>query len=256
MPIVALQDPAGRSLRVVLSALTGADEAALDASGPGAAFDLLRRLALDEAGAALDVDALTVSAADRLLAALYRELYDDRAECRLRCRGCGESYEFTLRLSELMAAQDAEHPGPADADGCWTLADGRRVRAPRVADTAAAGSPGDLLARLVVDGEPDADPGAVSEFLERAAPLLSLDLAAACPHCARGETVRFDLAEYLGARLAGERPFLLREVHLIASRYGWSHREILALSRADRRAFAGLIEAERASAQRPARRAG
>ena len=95
----------------------------------------------------------------------------------------------------------------------------------------------------------------VGEFLERAAPVMSFDLDAPCPHCNAAELVRFDLARYLAVRLAAERPFLLRETHLIASRYGWSHGEIMALSRTDRRAYAGLIEAERASAQRPRRSA-
>lgn len=255
MQLTALDDRNPR--RVVLAPLTGADEAVVDgASGPQAAIALLRRLAREADGAPLQVDALSVSQADRLLAALYGEIYDDRAECRLRCRGCGEGYEFTLLLSEVMAAQDAERPGPADLDGCWTLPDDRRVRAPTLADLASAAGPQDLLERVVVEGDPQADAQAVTDFLERAAPVLSIDLDAACPHCARSEAVRFDLAQYLAARLAGERPFLIREVHLIASRYGWSQGEIMALSRADRRAFAGLIEAERASGQRAVRRAG
>ena len=255
MQVVTLDDGRG-TLTVLLAPLTGADEVALaDAAAPHAAIALLRRLAHASDGSPLAVDALTVSQADRLLAALYRTLYDDRAECRMRCKDCGEGYEFTLSLSEVIAAQDRERTGAADETGCWTLADGRRVRAPTVADIAAANAPQALAARLVVEGDASSGLDAVSDFLERAAPVLTLDLDAACPHCARGQAVRFDLAHYLSARLANERPFLVRETHLIASRYGWHHAEILTLSRADRRAFAGLIEAERAAGTRIARRA-
>lgn len=243
--------------RVTLRALTGADEAALAGVPAGqAGVALLRRLVVAEDGAAVEVGALGVADADRLLAALYTALYGDDAECQARCRGCGADYEFRLQLSQLIAAQDRERPGPPADDGSWALPDGRRVRAPRLDDIAAAGDANALVARLVVAGDATADTAAVTDFLERAAPLLSLDLDATCPHCARGETIRFDIAQYLGARLAGERPFLLREVHLLASRYGWGLAEILSLGRADRRAFAALIEAERAAALRPLRRAG
>jgi hypothetical protein len=224
-----------------LRPLTGRDELALDATAAWAALDLVARLAPD-----LDVRALDVTTADRLVAALYRRLYGDACDCRVRCAACGEAYGFELSLREVTAAQDRDRPRPDFADGSWSLSDGRRVRAPRVADLALA--PDELLARLVIaGGRGDAD---VLAFLERAAPTLALDLAAPCPHCGAAQDVRFDLARYLVQRLAGERPFLLREVHLIAARYGWSLAEILDLSRDDRRAFAGLIEAERATANR------
>jgi hypothetical protein len=257
MQVVVLEGRGGTPSPVLLAPLTGADEVALSMdAGPKAAIGLLRRLARQSDGSPLVIDTLTVSQIDRLLAALYRTLYDDRAECRLRCKGCGEGYEFTLLLSDLIAAQHREAVGSPDADGCWALPDGRRVRAPTLADMAAAAGPEALLARVVVAGDPCREPDAVTDFLERAAPVLSLDLDAACPHCSRREAVRFDLAHYLSARLASERPFLIRETHLIASRYGWSLPEIMALGRADRRAFAGLIEAERTAGQRIARRAG
>jgi hypothetical protein len=224
-----------------LRPLTGRDELALDATAPWAALGLVARLAPD-----LDVRALDVTTADRLMADLCRRLYGEVCDCRVRCVACGEAYAFELSLGEVIAAQDRDRPRPDFADGSWTLSDGRRVRPPRVADLALAAD--ELLARLVVaGGRGDAD---VLAFLERAAPTLALDLAAPCPHCGAAQDVRFDLARYLVQRLAGERPFLLREVHLIAARYGWSLAEILDLSRDDRRAFAGLIEAERASANR------
>ena len=118
MQVVTLEDERG-TLTVLLAPLTGADEVALaDAAAPHAAIALLRRLAQAPDGSPLAIDALTVSQADRLLAALYRALYDDRAECRMRCRDCGEGYEFTLSLSEVIAAQDRERTGAADATGC------------------------------------------------------------------------------------------------------------------------------------------
>jgi hypothetical protein len=62
-----------------------------------------------------------------------------------------------------------------------------------------------------------------------AAPLMAFDIAAPARIAARATEIRFDLAAFFAARLAGERPFLFRETHLIASRYGWSRAEIMAL---------------------------
>jgi len=253
MRILALPEVDGPPLTVRLRDVTGADEAALAPEDPGAAVALLSRVATLADGSTPDLPPMTVTRADRLLAEVYDMLYGPRAECRTRCTACGEGYEFTLELPALVAAQDAERPEAPAPDGSWTLPDGRRLRAPRLGDVAT-GDPDALLARLVIAGDATADPGAVAAFLERAAPTLTLDLDLRCAHCGAAQVVRFDLGRYLTRRLANERPFLLRETHLIASRYSWSHAEIMALPREDRRAHAGLIEAERAAMQR--RRAG
>ena len=77
-----------------------------------------------------------------------------------------------------------------------------------------------------------------------AAPVLSQDLSAACPHCEAANSVRFDIADFLLRTLAAETPFLWREVHLIARSYGWSLQEILRLPRAVRRQLSGFVVAD------------
>lgn len=236
-----------RNLR--LRPITGREELALSPTDPHAARTLLARVVCaDGTGAPVDPAGLTVSNADRFLAALHQVLYGDRAECRVRCGVCDEAYEFTVVLSELMQSQDAERPEPAGADGAWPLPDGGRLRAPRLGDIDAASSPAALLERLTVAGAV-IDAETAGTLLEKVAPVLVLDLSASCPECGTDTVVRFDIGRYLVARLAAERPFLLREAHLIASKYGWSHDEIMGLPRDERRAYAGYIEAERAAAR-------
>lgn len=218
--------------------LNGRDEMSIDAANPWAALDLVARLAPD-----LAVRDLDVTTADRLIANLYLRLYGDGCECHVRCIGCAEPYSFVLSLHEVIASQDDVRPTPDFADGCWSLPDGRKVRAPRVRDLELA--PDELLGKVVVEG--GAGDTEVLTFLERAAPTLALDLGAPCPHCHREQEVRFDVARYFAQRLAGERPLLLREIDLIAARYGWSLTEILELPRTDRRAFAALIASARPS---------
>lgn len=241
MHVVEINAPGDPPLVLSLRPLTGADERAVSGHGAGAALALLERLAVG-----LDVTRISVSQSDRALAALYQMLYGPHAECRVGCGACAATYEFTLDLPQIIARQDADRPGPPDADGAWTLPGGARVRAPTQADLTV--DPVSLAARLTLGGTVAA--AEVETFLETAAPVLALDLAANCPECGTATTVRFDLAVYLARRLVSERPFLLRETHLIAARYGWSLAEIMDLSREDRRAFAGLIEAERARLSR------
>ena len=241
MPTVEINAPGHAPIMLSLRPLTGADEIALSGSGAAPAQALLARLV-----ESADISALTVCQIDRMLATIYEMLFGPQAECRVRCEFCGEIYEFTLDLPQIIADQDANRPGPPDADDAWTLPSGARVRVPKPGDLA--GDPESLAARLTVEGE--ASTGEVGAFLETAAPVLTLDLAARCPDCGKPAQVRFDLAAYFTRRLAAERPFLVRETHLIASRYGWPHAEIMALTRDDRRAYAGLIEAERARLSR------
>lgn len=231
-----------RSMRLL--PLTGREELGLSPADPRAPRALLGRMVrATETGAPVDPAGLTVSAADRLLAALHQLLYGDRAECRVQCRTCDEPYEFTVVLSELMQAQDAERPIP-DADGAYALPDGSRLRAPCLGDLDLAASPQALVDSLTVSGGA-VDPDLAGALLEKVAPVLVLDLDASCPGCGAEAAVRFDMGRYLVARLAAERQFLLREAHLIASRYGWSHDEIMGLPRDERRMYAGFIEAER-----------
>jgi len=233
----------------LLRRLTGADEAVLEPNRPGGATRLLARLLAAPDGAGVDPAALPAPVHDRLLAEVFRAEIGETTDCRATCVACSEPFEFRLAPSDLMAAQDAEAAGigrPAE-DGRWPVKVGGtdiRLRPPLLAD-AQAGDPQALLEAIADPAPTPDDRPALVEFLERAAPLLAVDLASRCPQCGVSQSLSFDLPRFLIRALANDRPFLIREVHLIAARYGWSHAEIMALPRDDRRAFAALIETER-----------
>lgn len=239
--------------RYLLRRLDGRTEAAIAPKQPGMASHVLAALATTREGAPLDLASLPLAVHDRLLAAIYRAELGETVACRAGCAGCGKPFEFSFPLAVLIARQDeaAAAIGLPDADGWWTVKRGLQLRAPTLADAEAANGDA-LLARVARGKLPKAMIGRAAAFLEDAAPLLSLDIATACPECRRQQQVWFDLASFLIRMLAGERPFLLREAHLLAARYGWSHAEIMALPRDDRRAFAALIESERSAALRRA----
>ena len=66
-----------------------------------------------------------------------------------------------------------------------------------------------------------------------------------CPECGARQSLAFCLDRYQLTALVQRRGESRREVHRLAAGYGWSLGEILALPRPQRRALAGMIEAER-----------
>lgn len=247
---VTVAVPSLPPVHAVLRRITGADEAALAPGRPGEPARLLAALARAGDGAPLELAALPVTVHDRLLAEVYRREVGDTASCRASCAACAKPFEFDLVLPDLLAAQDRDAAGcePPGADGRWRLAR-LRVRPPTLADAARGPQ---AVPGVLCDPAADADTlAAVAAFLERACPLLALDLDAACPHCGAAQCLAFDLPRFLLRTIANDRPFLVRETHLIAARYGWSHADIMALPRDDRRAYAALIESERGAGLRP-----
>lgn len=235
----------------LLRPMDGHSEAAIVADRPGMATLLLERLVVGGEGEAVDVRALPVAVHDRLLASLYTLEYGENVSCQASCAACAQPFQFRFALPALLASQDqaAAEAGSPGGDGCWEAPSGVRLRPPDLRD-AAAGAPEGLLARIAQSPVPAEEVEALAAFLEKASPILAIDLDTACPGCGASQSVAFDLARFLVRALAGERPFLIREIHLIAARYGWSHSEIMALPRADRRAFATLVESERSASLR------
>ncbi|MEM9139532.1 MAG: hypothetical protein AAGB15_06840 [Pseudomonadota bacterium] len=182
---------------------------------------------------------LTVGDRDRVLAGLYGDLYGWDVLADARCSGCQARYELRFSLKDLLASRQPD--GSASGKAPSVPVDAARVRLPLVEDLE--GGAEDLIARLTVEGEPpQAD--AAEAALEAADPALELDLNGTCPECDAKQAVPFSMSGFLGAALARDQRFLMREVHLIARSYGWSLESILGLTRAERQEFVRLILAE------------
>jgi hypothetical protein len=100
-----------------------------------------------------------------------------------------------------------------------------------------------LIARCIGDGtEPDRSgvsdeiAEAVAAELDRRAGLSASAVPLACPDCGQEWQLELDIAEFLWREIEIRAVRLLRDVDMLARRYGWSQREILALS-ATRRSF-------------------
>jgi hypothetical protein len=84
----------------------------------------------------------------------------------------------------------------------------------------------------------------LSRTLAERDPLVALSLSCPCPACGAGNEISIDLEAVALARLERRRSCLLHEIHALASRYGWTEAEILALPPARRAHYLALIEGE------------
>jgi len=231
-----------------LRGLDGHGELQVEAGDPNSANRLLAALLREPDGSAVDLGGLLATWRDRALAEIYRSAIGEQVECRSRCGECDEEFEFAFALSAITGQQDEAALASGlelGEDGCWRIATSAKLRPPTLGDIAGASSPDALASSLVISGNPARK--VIDETLEQAAPLLAFDLDASCPACEAGQQVSFEIGQFLVQSLATERAFLIRETHLIASRYGWDHPTIMALPRRDRQAYAGLIESERSA---------
>lgn len=247
---------------VDLRAITGRDEnqiAEADTSGTLiGALTLIDRLLVGRDGALIqpgEAARLTSAARDRLLCAIYQQIYGETILSSPACSACGEKFDLSFSLKDVLAQFPVM---PVPPDGVYALPDGTAFRLPTGQDelaalglSAAAARQRLMSACLSVHGRsvdaaslPSPAVEAIEAAMEAAAPLINLDLVAVCPECAAQQKIRFDIGAYLLGRLRADHARLTSEIHALALAYHWGLDEILSLSRAERGRFLALIEAD------------
>ena len=186
-----------------------------------------------------------------LLALLHRSSGDDAIALTLRCAAadCGARFDVALphdALPEAAAASAVSLRGAGGHTLTLRLPTGDDLRAWHAQPPTTRAQ---MLARLRVDRDADADaddadvaPAAAA--LADADPLVAFAIACTCPECGHAAEREIDLEELALQRLEARQHGLLREVHAIASRYGWTEREILAIAASRRARYLALIEGD------------
>lgn len=188
-----------------------------------------------------------------LLALLRRSSGEDAIALTLRCASADCDARFDIALPH-----DALPQAPASAPVTLRGSDGRTktLRLPTGDDLRAwhaqpPATRAQMLARLRVDpgvdDESDADDADLDEAaaaLADADPLVAFAIACACPECGRAAEREVDLEDLALQRLEARQHGLLREVHALASHYGWTEREILAVAAPRRARYLALIEGD------------
>jgi hypothetical protein len=199
-----------------------------------------------------DDDAVTgadVGSRDVLLARELLALAGDIVEAVADCPRCGLLLDVPVdvaAISRLPVHAPGERlvaslPGGSIPYRLPTWADVLEV-----AGLPPAGARRALLARCLavppdeLAGMDDAVADAVESAMEQTAPAGAVDLLVACPGCAGQAPVALDVAELLWAEIQARVAVLLADVHALATAYGWTEPDVLALSPRRRAAYLAL----------------
>ncbi len=192
---------------------------------------------------------LPIGARDAALFAFRERLFGPRVEGVATCAACGELLEVTLH-----AAAPSDLLGPAATAGanevCSLL-----FRAPTTRDLIAVLGEVDpetarrrLVTRCVVrtsqtelpGPEADLTPELIDEgarAMALADPAADVVLGVTCPTCSRFSQTPFDVVSFLWQELDAWAARLFEDVHTLASAFGWSEADILALSPSRREVY-------------------
>lgn len=179
---------------------------------------------------------------DAQLLALRCAWFGPHLDAVLACPACHELHAVALDLRGFV-------PPESDDNNDTIQAAGRRFRRPTSRDLAVIAAAPDveqateqLLDRLVLDAAPEggwsgADIDAAGTALDRADPMAHVTIALRCEGCDHGWQAPLDIAAVLWDELSAQAQAVVHQVHLLASAYGWSEGQILAMPPARRRLY-------------------
>jgi hypothetical protein len=199
----------------------------------------------------------SAGARDAALLTLHERLFGADLSCLSDCFGCRERLELQFGTHDVRAPSAS---GPASYE-LEALSYRVRFRLPDSTDLlrAEAAPSVDAGARLLFErcvvsvehGDAAVEVGALPAAVVAAVDsrMRELDgqaevaILVCCPVCERVESKTFDVVAHLWGELDAWARRTLREVHALASGYGWSERDILRLSLSRRLAYLELLGA-------------
>lgn len=191
---------------------------------------------------------------DRRLLQLREELFGLRLEATAACPACGERLELGFGTRGIAIPST-----PAAEERLWLETSGYEVsyRLPTTADLMAAAAmedPRELLRRCVERAWcggtevaptllPDDVASAVSAGVAQADPMAEVQIPLKCPTCSHEWSCVFDIVSFLWGEIEDWVQRIMHEVHILASAYGWSERDIVAMSPRRRRVYLNIVGA-------------
>jgi hypothetical protein len=209
-----------------------------------------------------DLARLSIGQRDARLLALRELAFGSTMAGLAACPACGEQLEFDLNAADILTG-----PSREQEPGCGEVA-GYRVqfRLPDSLDLLAAATQGtstpsgarDSAARglllercllsvsengeeVAVDQLPAEVAEAVGNWIAQADPQADVQLDLNCPACLHRWQAVFDIAAFFWNELDAWAYRILRQVHVLASAYGWREADILALSPWRRQCYLEMV---------------
>ncbi len=179
---------------------------------------------------------------DARLLALRELTFGSRLTALADCPECQAPLEINFNTSDIKVEPPTFFEDVEFAHAGYTC----RVRLPRTRDLARIEASTVVEARrklleccvlearlhdepIPPDHIPEGVATALAEEMAEADPQADVRLALACPDCGQKWSTSFDILSYFWSEISAWASGVLREVHVLASAYGWSEREILGL---------------------------
>lgn len=190
---------------------------------------------------------LSIGERDTRLLALREKTFGANCESLVACPGCGERLELAFSIADMRRA-----PKEAAELSVDTGQHAFNFRLPNSIDLAeAAGARDERKARALLldqcilnDGDkvlPDEVVDRIAERMERADPQANVRLDLRCPVCDHVWQAVLDIESYFWTEIDAWAQRTLKEVHALASAYGWCELDILNMTPWRRRMYLGML---------------
>ncbi|HER34044.1 MAG TPA: phage baseplate protein [Halothiobacillaceae bacterium] len=199
---------------------------------------------------------LSIGQRNALLLTLREWLFGPHFVSGAACPQCAERVELTFEAGDIRAGGNGSVAPLLHVDLAGYAVD---FRLPNSADLVAVAGAGDppaieraVLERCVVSVRhtgkdtparqlPAEVATAVIDAMDRADPQANIQLSLTCPACGHAWQAFLDLLPYVWRELDAWAHRALRDVHYLASAYGWSEREILNMRPSRRQIYLDMI---------------
>ena len=210
--------------------------------------------------AAADWGRVSIGERDSSLLDLQEEWFGAELEGSAVCPQCSERLQVTFRTTDIRTSSPAFPPG----ENLRVAASGYELacRLPNSFDLLAVaripGTAGNeaLLKRCIEEARfqgasvaadtvslPEEVVQAASTAMQRTDQQANVEIALVCAACAHAWSQPFDIVSYLWSEIEDWAQRLVLEIHVLASAYGWSEKEIVALTANRRRMYWDLVGA-------------
>jgi hypothetical protein len=234
-------------------------ERAGSATAAGRALLLLEAAYPERARA--DLEQLPVSARDALLLELREQLFGAKLRSVTPCPRCRQEVELAFETRDVRPEIAPNGHGGTFAFRAGAVAGTFRLPVsgdwlavpPECADAEAVRDAIAMRCLISLEREDDRVSGvtpprealaAIGAAIAERDTDAHTELGASCPSCGHQWNALFDIGSFLWREIDAHCKRLLRQVHRLASAYGWAEREILGLSARRRECYLALVEHE------------
>jgi hypothetical protein len=200
---------------------------------------------------------LAIGARDAQLLELRERTFGSHFAAIAECPACRHALEVSFETADIRVSSQSQGPQSLIVERDGYVA---KIRLPNSLDLAevAAGvgrEPRRRLFELCVleahRGEhaieavdlPESLANHAAEVMAERDPQATIELAMNCPQCSHGWNALFDVVTFFWGEIQAWSIRMLRDVHELASAYGWREADIFALSPARRQTYLDLMRA-------------